>query len=242
MQQVVPDPTVLSRVWALVGAGDERSLYLSEDQGASFSVRHQWKRGTAWWRLHVHPTGKLYVSGPGSVGPFAIGISVDEGKTFMARDPVPDLADAQKTTTLVQVSVSLPRVSRNGHLFACGGGVDAGDAAYLAKSVDGVNWAAVATMSQVEPPATCMRSKCLETTSWLCLSYGVCPEALPNAGTGDAGGPPTSELSGCGCRFGGSSSQSGSLLALALALLIQRHSRLKGDEAKPSKRENGNAK
>ena len=324
VQHVVPDPTVLSRVWALVGAGDERSLYLSEDQGVSFSVRHQWKRGTAWWRLHVHPTGKLYVSGPGLVGPFAIGISVDEGKTFKVLDPVPDLADAQKTTTLVEVSASDPPrlyfgrdtasgrdevllsqdegqsvksvlltpsghflggftfgatqdtvyvgsraalvtgkagdgalfvslnggVSweqpilsaasgprfrclgfRNGHLFACGGGVDARDAAYLAKSVDGVNWASVATMSQVEPPATCMRSMCLETTSWLCLSYGVCPEALPDAGPGDAGGPTTSESSGCGCRFGGGSSRSSSLLALALALLIQCHSRLKSRRA-----------
>lgn len=106
VQQVVVDPQVAGRVWALVGAGERRALYVSEDEGQSFSLRHDFPRGQVWWRLFAlaSPERRLYVAGPGQVGPFALGVSANEGKTFEVSDPVPPFADPMRTTILLGAS------------------------------------------------------------------------------------------------------------------------------------------
>lgn len=301
VQQAVVDPLVPSRVWALVGAGDTRGLYISEDQGATFSLRHAFARGEIWWRLFVLPTvpRKIYVAGPGLVGPAALSISLDDGQTFVARDPIVDLADPLRTPTLLDVStdaphrlffardtaggtdelwlsdddgVSVKRVVtlptghflggfafgatqqtvyagsraplftggatdaallvsqdggrtwaaplfspkdgprfrclkyREGTLYACAGGIDGADAAYIMQSADGITWAPTLTMAQVQAPSPCVRPLCLETAAWLCTTYGVCAPPANDAGTNDAG-TGSSSSGGCSCKVAARSPQ-----------------------------------
>ena len=108
--QTVTDPLLQTRVWALVGTGGVRQLYVSEDQGASFVLRHQFVKDEVWWRLAVLASAprKLYVSGPGLIGPFALAISNDDGQSFSNVDPVPDLADRARNSKLETVSDETP--------------------------------------------------------------------------------------------------------------------------------------
>lgn len=295
--QTVTDPLLPSRVWALVGVTGVRQLYVSEDQGSSFSLRHQFAKDEIWWRLSVVKTTPrtLYVSGPGLVGPFAITISNDDGQTFSKLDPVPDLADPSRNSKLETVSDESPSrlyfsrdtslgndelwVSRDdgksvtrslalpaGHfvgglafgatqnvlyvgsrsalttgkrgdgvffsstnggeswaapvisselgprfrclkfregvLYACGGGVDSGDSAYVSQSTNGVTWTPVITMQQLDAPPACMRQRCPDSTAWLCTTYGVCPPPNLDAGAADSGTIPSGGSSGCSCDVG----------------------------------------
>lgn len=320
VQQAVTDPVVPSRVWALLGAGDTRGLYISEDQGGSFTLRHAFARGEVWWRLFVLPTTprKIYVAGPGLVGPAALSISLDDGQTFSARDPVPDLADPLRTPTLLDVSAEAPnrlffardtaagtdelwlsdddgasvkRVAelpaghflggftfgatqqtvyvgtraplftgkatdaallvsqdggrtwaapafspqdgprfrclkyREGTLYACGGGIDGGDAAYVMQSTDGLTWAPTITMAQVQAPPACIRSLCLSTAAWLCTAYGVCAPPQLDAGANDAGAT-ASDDGGCSCALARRAPQP-PWIVLVAGLVLYRRGRIR---------------
>ena len=324
VQQAVVDPLLPARVWALVGAGDTRGLYVSENQGATFSLRHAFVQGQVWWRLFVLPTTprKIYVAGPGGIGPTALSISMDDGQTFTTRDPIADLAEPLRTPTLLDVSSDLPhrlffardtpsgtdelwlseddglsvkRVAelptghflggftfgateqtvyvgtraplftgkasdaalltstdggrtwgapvfspvsgpryrclkyRAGTLYACAGGIDGGDAAYIMQSSDGVTWAGTLPMSAVQSPPACIRSSCLETAAWLCTTYGVCAPSSLDAGANDGPGTPSGGR-GCSCTLSGRSKAgvwAGPLVGLALYRVTRKRRRLR---------------
>lgn len=297
VQQVVADPAAPARVWALVGAGNARSLYISEDEGATFALRHAFPSGQVWWRLLVVPgnPGRIYLGGPGAIGPFALAVSEDDGASFVVTDPIADLSESGRTTILLGASSATPprlffardsaqggdeiwmskdggklvakalalppghivggfafgvtsdtvwvasralllsgraedaslHVSHaggdswqalpqtaptgprfrclhhvDGMLYACGGGVDAADAFYLGRSVDGLTWEPVLTKANLNAPPTCLRQTCLETSAWLCDTYAACAPSATDAGATDAGVAVSS--AGCGCRLGAS--------------------------------------
>lgn len=317
VQQLVPDPTLPTRQWALVGAGDERGLYVSEDDGATFSLRHTFTKGEVWWRLVVRSgePRRVFVAGPGRVGPFALAISADGGATFSVRDPVADLADVTRDTVLLDVSEDSPSrlffarftpdgndevwvsaddgasVQRTlvlpaGHvvggmtfgaspravyvgsrrlllssagadaalftssdgglswappvlsppsgpryrclawrgdaLYACAGGADAGDDFLVGRSLDGVTWRPVVTLSDVQAPPACLIERCDATVGWLCMTYGICAPSLPDGGS-DGGEDPGGHA-GCGCQVGRPSQSSAAPLGLLFGgLLLYAH-------------------
>lgn len=321
VHQVVADPISPNRLWALVGAGSVRGLYVSDDEGETFALRYGFPTGQVWWRLVAvaTPQLRLYVAGPGSGAAFSMGVSADEGLSFVVRDAVGALSDPLRTTILLGASSHAPpqlffardtpavgdeiwmstdeglsaaRVLQlppghvvggfswgatpqtvyvasrtllvsgraedaalfvssdqgltwappvnggvlgprfrclkwhEGALYACGGGVDANDAFYVGRSLDGKTWDPIVTSQTVGAPPACLRDLCLDTTAWLCGTYAICAPS-PDGGMGDAL-TETASPQGCGCHVGRPPSSygwSGLLAATLVALWLRRHKR-----------------
>jgi hypothetical protein len=140
--------------------------------------------------------------------------------------------------------------ARGGHLYACGGGSDAGDGFLLGQSDDeGRTWQPLITTAQIRGPVACGRAACASTTSWLCDFYDICGgeadggAVLPgsrdaaNPGRADAGSSSDAAVDrpqasdGCSCGLGAgpprdaSSTPLTTLSMIALVMLVRRHVR-----------------
>ncbi len=322
VHQVIADPSAPNRLWALVGAGNDRGLYVSEDQGETFALRYAFPSGQVWWRLVAvaSPQLRLYVAGPGAGAAFSLGVSADEGFSFVVRDAVGELSDPLRTTILLGASTQTPprlffardtpavgdeiwmstdeglsaaRVLQlppghlvggfslgatpqtvyvasrtllvsgraedaalfvssdqgltwappvnggalgprfrclkwhQGALYACGGGVDANDAFYVGRSLDGQTWEPLVTTQTLGPVPACLRDRCLDTTAWLCGTYGICAPSS-DGGVGDAS-TETPAAQGCRCRVGRPQASHGwmgmGVWAAVLGALLRRRRR-----------------
>jgi hypothetical protein len=112
---------------------------------------------------------------------------------------------------------------RDGRLYACGGGTPNGDRFLLGSSIDeGRTWTTVMTAEALAGPEPCREAACVETTRWLCDTYGYCGPERPDAAVTD--GPTRAPASSCAV---GSKGSPGLLLVAALAALARRVSRKK---------------
>jgi hypothetical protein len=106
---VVIDPAVPTRRLALVQSVSMpylRTLYVSEDDGGTFTIKHTFSADQRWSQMAAAPgtPGRLYVAGFGAANLFALARSDDGGATFATTDPVPMLAERNRGTLMLGVS------------------------------------------------------------------------------------------------------------------------------------------